>query len=264
MAAASGHRQCAWRKTDFACGTARDLSRTPTDLCLHRPDHRASRQRWADLAAQLHRNRRRPEHGQRSAGRALRASAAAVAGFSRSSAGRRPALSHHRRQFCRADNDHERRAADPVGGGSAGRHADGSVSARSEPDIAGADRRAGAVRPDRGVQPQDHRHRHRGAHHRKPGLFAGAMGDVVDQGRAGFYPRRRRAPPVYGRQPREPTRHLAPLQLANPVFGGSQQRHCRRHRTRRLCRSASGDVGRPDRRPIDCLHLLSRSALCAD
>ncbi len=89
------------------------------------------------------------KHGQRSARRALRASAAAVARLSRPPAGRRPALPHHRRQLCRADDDHERRAADPVGGGAARRHADHTVPARSDFDLAGADRRAGAVRADR-------------------------------------------------------------------------------------------------------------------
>ncbi len=47
--------------------------------------------------------------------------------------------------------------------------------------------------------------------HREPGLFAGAMGDVVDQGGAGLHPRRRRASPVHGCQPREPARDPAAL-----------------------------------------------------
>ena len=73
-------------------------------------------------------------------------------------------LPNHRRQFCRPDNDHERGIADPVGDGSARRDAVHSVSARSDPDPARVVRRPGVVRADRGVQPQDRRCRHRGAH----------------------------------------------------------------------------------------------------
>ena len=82
-----------------------------------------------------------------------------------------------------------------------GRHAVHPVPARSEPDLARADRRPGAVRADLRVQPQDRRGRHRGAHHREPGLFAGAVGDVVDQGGAGLHPRGRRASPLHGGEP---------------------------------------------------------------
>ncbi len=117
----------------------------------------------ADPVAQLHDDPRRPEHGQRSARRSLRPSAAPVARLSRPPAGRRSAVPHHRRQLRRADDDHERAAADPVGGGPARRHAARAVPARSAADPARADRRAGAVRADLGLQPQDRRGRDRGA-----------------------------------------------------------------------------------------------------
>ena len=119
-----------------------------------------------------------------------------------------------------------------------GRHADRAVPDRSAADRAGADDRAGAVRADRRVQPQDRRRRDRGARSRKPGLFAGAMGHVGDQGRAGFYERGRRAPPLHGRQPRKPARHAASLQLADLVFGGGQCRCRGRHGGRRVRRRA--------------------------
>ena len=115
-----------------------------------------------------------------------------------------------------------------------------------------------------GLQPQDHRRRHRGPHDRKPGLFPGAMGDVVDQGGAGLYQGGRRASPLYGREPRKPAGDPAPLQLADALFGCGQRCHCRRHRARRLCRRARRDLGRADGRPADRLHLLSRAALRAD
>ena len=121
-----------------------------------------------------------------------------------------------------------------------------------------------AVRADRRVQPQDRRRRDRGARSRQPGLFARAMGHVGDQGRAGLHQGGGRAPPLHGREPREPARHVAPLQLADALFGGGQRYRRGRHRARHLCRRARRAVGQSDARPAARLHLLSRAALSAD
>ena len=96
--------------------------------------------------------------------------------------------------------------------------------------------------------------RDRGARSRKPGLFAGAMGHVGDQGRPGLHQGGRGASPLHGRQPREPARDIASLQLADAVFGGGQRGDRGRHRGRRLCRRARRAVGQSHRRTVARLH----------
>ena len=68
-----------------------------------------------------------------------------------------------------------------------------------------------AFRADFRVQPEDRHSRDRCAGHRKPGLFACPMDNVIDQGGPGLHKRGGRASPLYGREPGEPACDLAPL-----------------------------------------------------
>ena len=179
-------------------------------------------------------------------------------------AGRRPDVPDHLGQLCRPDDDHERAAADPVGGDPARRHADRAVSDGSDADLAVADDRAGPVRHHCGVQPQDRRCRDRGARPRQPGLLARAMGHGGDQGRAGLHQGGGGAPPLHGRQPRKPACDAEPLQLADALFGRGQRRRRGRHSGCRVCRRPGGAVRQSDARPADRVHLLPGAAIPAD
>ena len=156
--------------------------------------------------------------------------------------------------------------ADPVGGGAA-RPACCSCCSRSirRLTLALADRRAGAVRADRGVQPQDRRGRHRGARPPRAGSIPWCNGRCRRSRSCRPSPRKRKNIAASWARAAQSLRATLRLYSWQTLYSGAVNAVIAGGTALVVYAGAHAVMSRrADRRAADRLHLLSRAALRPD